>query len=69
MSGKELVKSLEKEYGSNDVLERAFNRTENMKLEMDLENWEYFLKHPAEEIEQQKIIYAENPDRIFQILN
>lgn len=33
----------------------------NMKLESDLEDWEYFLEHHEEEYTQETIIYDEKP--------
>jgi hypothetical protein len=32
-----------------------------MKLELDLENWEYLTKHPEEKLDQEVIIYDETP--------
>ena len=32
-----------------------------MKIESDLEDWEYFLEHPDEEYTQELIIYDEKP--------
>jgi len=28
-----------------------------MKMELDLEDWEYFQKHPEEEMEQRVLLY------------
>ena len=61
--GKDLVKVFEKKYGSMDRIKRAHGRGKgNVKLELDLEDWEYFLKHPNESVRETKIIYTENPE-------
>ena len=61
--GKDLVKVFEKKYGSMDRIKRAHGRGKgNVKLELDLEDWKYFLKHPNESVRETKIIYTENPE-------
>jgi len=61
ISGKEKINELEKTYGSIKNLKRLFeNDNENMLLYSDLEDWEYFLKHPDETIEEGKTIFPEN---------
>lgn len=46
--GYELIKDLEKKYGSIKELERLYNHTGNMLMLVDLENWKYFQKSPDE---------------------
>jgi len=71
--GKDLTEEFEKFYGSMEELEKIFKDGEgNMKLEMDLEDWKYFLEHPNEEYNQEIIIYDEKPSfsmTDLQILN
>ena len=42
---------MEKTYNSLEELEKLYERTGNMKLYVELENWKYYLQHPEEEIE------------------
>ncbi len=59
IKGKNLTKEYEEVYGSIKKLENIFKKGKgDMKLQMDLENWKYFLEHPDEEIEQDKIIFT-----------
>jgi len=61
LKGKELVKEMEKEYGSIDRLQRKLERGEgNMKLQLDFEDWEYFIKCPDEEIERTTTKFTES---------
>jgi len=62
ISGKDLVTEFEKKYDSLENLQNMFNEDkENMELEMYIEDWEYFLDHPDEITEQEKILYSEKP--------
>ncbi|MDO5850657.1 MAG: MarR family transcriptional regulator [Methanobacteriaceae archaeon] len=59
-NGKEIVKEYEEIYGSIDKLQRVFkNDPENMKLYTDLEDWEYFIKHPNEKVEDGRTLFTE----------
>ena len=59
-NGAKLIKEFKETYGSIEALERAFKRdSENVKLYMDLEDWEYFQDHPDEEIRETEIIYTD----------
>jgi len=61
IKGKEKIKELENTYGSLKNLKRLFEKDdENMLLYSDLEDWEYFLEHPNEELEEGKTIFIEN---------
>ncbi|MDR0912696.1 MAG: MarR family transcriptional regulator [Methanobrevibacter sp.] len=62
IKGKDLIKEFECGYGTLSYLKNIIEKGKgNMKLEMDLEDWEYFLEHPEEEMEQERIVYDENP--------
>jgi len=61
MTGKELIKEFEDIYGSMERLERIFKKDpENMKLYTDLDEWEYFIKHPAENVQKKHIKFTED---------
>jgi hypothetical protein len=61
--GKDLVNEFEKQYGSMDKIKRVFERGKgNSKLKLDLEDWNYFLKHPNKKVRETKVIYTENPE-------
>lgn len=62
ISGKDLVYEFEKKYKTLENLKKIFKEdNENMELEMYIEDWEYFLDHPDEITEQEKILYNEKP--------
>lgn len=50
--GTEVIQDLTLKYGSKKELERLLNQTNNNEMLIDLENWNYFLKHPEETIEK-----------------
>ncbi len=50
-NGKEFIKEMEETYNSIPNLEKAFKRTNNMKMYIDLENWKYYSNHLDETIE------------------
>jgi len=52
----ESIKSFEKEYESIERLRRAQEKTGSMKMLVDLENWEYYLKNPDEIVFESKSI-------------
>ena len=56
LSGKSLIEEFKKMYGTIEALERD---PENVKLRMDLEDWEYYIDNPNEIIKQTEIIYTE----------
>lgn len=49
-TGKAFIKNMEKTYNSIEELEKTFERTHNMKMFVDLENWKYYLENPEETI-------------------
>ncbi|MCL2114962.1 MAG: winged helix DNA-binding protein [Methanobrevibacter sp.] len=62
ISGKDLVHEFEKKYDTLENLKIMFQEdNENMELQMYIEDWEYFLNHPDEITEQEKILYSEKP--------
>ena len=61
MRGKELIKEFEDNYGSMERLKRLFKKDpENMKLYTDLDEWEYFIKHPDENVQKKHIKFTED---------
>ena len=62
IKGKDYIKEMEKEYGSMKKFKKLLNEGKgDMKLELDLENWEYLTDNPDEKLEQEVILYDENP--------
>ncbi|MCL2157617.1 MAG: MarR family transcriptional regulator [Methanobrevibacter sp.] len=55
--GKDLIKEYEEKYGTPEKLKKIFEETEDMKLELDYDEWKYFITHPEETLEQTHIIY------------
>ena len=51
--GKTFIKSLENQYKTIENLEIIVNKTNNMKLLVDLDNWKYYANHPEELIEEE----------------
>lgn len=49
--GISFINDMEATYNSLEELEKLYERTGNMKLYVELENWKYYLLHPEEEIE------------------
>ena len=61
IKGKDFIKEMEKEHGSIEQLKKVFEDGKgDMKLELDLEDWEYFTNHPEKTLKQTRIIYDEN---------
>ena len=62
ISGKDLVQEFENKFKTLENLKSLFEEDKNnMELEMYIEDWEYFLNHPDEITEQEKILYSEKP--------
>lgn len=49
--GIEFIQDMEKTYNSINELEKLFERTNNMKMYVDLQNWKYYKDNLDEEIE------------------
>ncbi|MDR0774697.1 MAG: MarR family transcriptional regulator [Rickettsia sp.] len=59
-TGKGIIENYKKEYGSIENLEKIIEREpENMKTQFDLEEWEYFINHPDEEVNDGKTIFRD----------
>jgi len=50
------INEFEKKYGSIERLRKAQEQTNSMKMLVDLENWEYYLKNPDETVFESKSI-------------
>jgi predicted HTH transcriptional regulator len=60
IEAKEMIKEFIRTYGSIESLKRAFERDpENVKLHMDLGDWEYFIKNPEEIIKDGKVLMTD----------
>lgn len=59
-SGSEFVKDMEKQYGSLQKIRTAYEKTNNMKLLVDMENWEYYQEHPDETLELSESLVTDN---------
>ncbi|RAP51703.1 MAG: hypothetical protein BZ137_09745, partial [Methanosphaera sp. rholeuAM130] len=46
-------KNLENQYKSIENLEKIVDKTNNMKLLVDLDNWKYYVDHPGQLIEEE----------------
>ncbi|MDR3063870.1 MAG: winged helix-turn-helix transcriptional regulator [Methanobrevibacter sp.] len=62
IKGNDLTNEFNEKYESMENLKEILNEGKgDMKLESDLEDWEYFLEHPEEKYTQEMIIYDEKP--------
>jgi len=60
LKGKDLVKDFEKRCGTMDKIKKVLEKSNgNVKLELDLEDWKYFLNHPDEPVKETMIKYTE----------
>ena len=50
-TGHEFIREMEETYNSLNELEKLFERTNNMKMYVDLENWNYYKENLNEMIE------------------
>lgn len=50
--GMDAIKEMEETYGSFNDLKRLYEKTNNMNMLVDMENWEYLLENPDETIEE-----------------
>ncbi|KZX14453.1 HVO_A0114 family putative DNA-binding protein [Methanobrevibacter filiformis] len=61
IKGKNKIQELEKTYGTINNLKKLFKKDdENMLLYSDIEDWEYFINNPEEELEEGKTVFLEN---------
>lgn len=49
--GKNFIQKLENQYISIENLEKIVNKTNNVKLLVDRDNWKYYMENPNETIE------------------
>ena len=59
-SGSEFVRDMEKQYGSLQKIRTAYEKTNNMKLLVDMENWEYYQEHPDGTVELSESLVTDN---------
>jgi len=57
ITGKKLIDEYEKLYNTPKNLKKIVEETENMKLELDYDEWIYFKDNPDETIKQTRILY------------
>ena len=58
--GENFIQNLENQYKSMENLEKIVNKTNNMKLLVDLDNWKYYMNNPDETIEEEFIFVSDN---------
>lgn len=49
--GESFIQNLENQYKSIENLEKIVNKTNNVKLLVDRDNWKYYMENPNETIE------------------
>ena len=59
-TGAEFVKDIKEEYNSLQDIRKAYEKTNNMKLLVDMENWEYYHEHPDETLELSESLVTDN---------
>jgi len=60
VKGIDKLKELEEKYGSIDNLKGIIESSQgNMLHDLDLENWEYFLNHHEESLQEGKVMFLE----------
>lgn len=59
-TGSEFVKEIEDEYGFLQKIKIAYEKSNNMKLLVDMENWEYYHNHPDETLELSESLVTDN---------
>ena len=64
-TGAEFVKDMEKEHGSIERIRKEFEKTNKMKLLVDMENWEYYQEHPDQTLELSTTIMGADRSRIY----
>jgi len=63
LKGKDLAEDFQGSYKSLENLKKIFEKEKaNAKLDIDFNDWLYYLDNPDEIIEQEKIIYTNNKD-------
>jgi len=57
IKGEEYVKEMETLYNTPENLKKIVEETEDMKLELDYDDWVYFKDHPEERLKQTHMLY------------
>jgi len=57
IKGKDLIKEYQEKYGSLEKLKKEYEKIDDMIMELDIEDWEYFKDKPNEIMKQKKILY------------
>ncbi|WP_297898524.1 HVO_A0114 family putative DNA-binding protein [Methanobrevibacter sp.] len=57
IKGKEYVKEMEEKYTNPKNLKAVYEEHEDMKLQLDYDDWIYFKDHPEETLKQTHILY------------
>ena len=58
--GESFIQNLENQYKSMENLEKIVNKTNNMNLLFDLDNWKYYMDNPDETIEEEFIFVSDD---------
>ena len=58
--GENFIQNLENQYKTIENLEKIVNKTNNMKLLVDLDNWKYYTDNPDETIEEEFIFISDD---------
>lgn len=61
IKAKDFIKELEEKYGTVENLKKIVKATEDVKLQLDAEDWEYFKDKPDEDIHDSILIFDEKP--------
>ncbi|BBL61197.1 MAG: winged helix-turn-helix transcriptional regulator [Methanobrevibacter arboriphilus] len=57
IKGKQLIKEYEELYDTPENLKKIVEETEDMKLDLDYDEWIYFKDHPEEILKETHILY------------
>lgn len=60
MKGKEFIDKMETQFHSIENLEKIVDKTNNMKLLVDLDNWKYYNDNPDENIEEEFVFISDD---------
>jgi predicted transcriptional regulator len=59
IKGEDLISEYKEKYGELKELKKLFEKDNtNVKLELDIDEWEYFKNNPDEILEQTRVIYT-----------
>lgn len=60
MKGREFIDKMEIQFHSMENLEKIVDKTNNMKLLVDLDNWKYYNDNPNEIIEEEFVFISDD---------